>query len=127
MTDANTMTAADLLARMMSKEFYLVANRLLTRPEDLQKKLKEHLLYMIDLEKSGVLFLSGPLFDRDGDMTGDGVTIIRAASFEEAEEIARRDPFVIAGYREPKISRWVVNEGRVSLRLDLSDKTVALD
>lgn len=127
MTDPGSMTVEDLLGRMMAKEFYLIENRLVAEPAALQEKLKEHLLYMIDLEKSGVLFLSGPLFDRNGGMTGDGVTIIRAASFEEAETIARKDPFAIAGYREQKISRWVVNEGRVGLRLDLSDGSVALD
>ena len=127
MTDRESMTAQDLLARMMAREFYLIENRLVTEPVKLQEKLKEHLLYMIDLEKSGILFLSGPLFDQDGGMTGDGVTIIRAASFEEAEKIARKDPFAVAGYREQKISRWVVNEGRLGLRLDLSDGSVALD
>ncbi|MAS03882.1 MAG: hypothetical protein CL534_04220 [Ahrensia sp.] len=127
MTDPGSMTVQDLLGRMMAKEFYLIENRLVAEPAALQEKLKEHLLYMIDLEKSGVLFLSGPLFDKNGGMTGDGVTIIRAASFEEAETIARKDPFAIAGYREQTIRRWVVNEGRVGLRLDLSDGSVALD
>lgn len=127
MTDLKSMSVQDLLARMMAKELYVIENRLVTKPADLQEKLKEHLLYMIDLEKSGILFLSGPLFDQDGGMTGDGITIIRAASFEEAGKIARKDPFAVAGYREQKISRWVVNEGRVGLRLDLSDGSVVLD
>lgn len=127
MTDIETMSASELLARMTAKEFYLIENRLLTSPGDLQKKLKEHLLYMIGLEKSATLFLSGPLFDEAGAMTGDGVTVIRARSFEEAEQIARKDPFVVAGYREPKIRRWVVNEGRLALRIDLSDGSAELE
>ena len=81
---------------------------------------------MIDLEKSGILFLSGPLHDDSGAMTGNGMTVIRAASFKDATAIANRDPFVKAGFREPKIHRWVVNEGRISLNIDLSDRTSAL-
>ncbi|MEW5422945.1 YciI family protein [Amorphus sp. 3PC139-8] len=122
----DSLSAQELLGRMMAKEFYVIENRLKTKPEDLQEKLKEHLLYMIDLEKSGTLFLSGPLFDEAGSMTGEGITIVRATSFEEARKIAAKDPFVVAGYREPKIRRWVVNEGRIGLHLDLSDKTVDL-
>ena len=127
MKNREDMSATELLGRMMAREFYLIENRLLTRPEDLQTKLKEHLLYMIDLEKAGTLFLSGPLSDATGAMTGEGVTIIRASSFDEANEIACRDPFVVAGFREPKIRRWVVNEGRVGLRIDLSDGSAAID
>lgn len=127
MADLGDMSAAELLARMAAKEFYLIENRLLTEVADLGTKLREHLLYMIDLEKSGTLFLSGPLYEKSGAMTGGGVTVVRASSFEEAENIASRDPFVAAGYRVPTIRRWVVNEGRVSLRLDLSDGRVAID
>ncbi|MCE7029404.1 YciI family protein [Jiella avicenniae] len=124
--EPSAMSVPDLLDRMMKAEFYLIENRLLTKPDDLKEKIREHLLYMIDLEKSGTLFLSGPLYDDSGAMTGNGMTIIRAGSFEEAEAIASRDPFVEAGYREPRIHRWVVNEGRVNVRLDLSDKSSSL-
>ncbi len=125
-TDDDALSVPELLGRMMKAEFFLIENRLLTKPEDLKEKIREHLLYMIDLEKSGILFLSGPLHDDSGAMTGNGMTVIRAASFGEATAIANRDPFVKAGFREPKIHRWVVNEGRISLTIDLSDRTSAL-
>ncbi|AJC83396.1 YciI-related domain-containing protein (plasmid) [Rhizobium etli bv. phaseoli str. IE4803] len=127
MADLGNPSVAELLARMVAKEFYLIENCLLAEVTELATKLREHLLYMIDLEKAGVLFLSGPLYDETGAMTGGGVTIVRASSFEEAERIALNDPFVVAGYRKPKIRRWVVNEGRVSLCLDLSDGKVSID
>lgn len=126
MADLGDLSTAELLARMAAKEFYLIENRLLTEVADLGTKLREHLLYMIDLEKSGTLFLSGPLYEKTGATIG-GVTVVRASSFEEAESIASSDPFVLAGYRIPTVRRWVVNEGRVSLRLDLSDGRVAID
>ena len=121
MADLANASAAELIAQMAGKEFYLIENVLLTEVTDLGAKLKEHLLYMIALEKSGALFLSGPLFDQTGAMTGGGLTIVRASSFEEAEKIATADPFVVAGYRKSSVRRWVINEGRISICLDLSD------
>ncbi|MEC7760595.1 MAG: YciI family protein [Pseudomonadota bacterium] len=123
----DTETVETLMARMMAKSFYLIENRLTADPSEIGPVLKDHLLYMIDLEKTGQLFLSGPLFDRDDKMTFDGMTIIRAGSFDEAEAIAARDPFVVAGLRKPVVHRWVVNEGRLSVSVDLSDRSATLD
>ncbi|MZR13672.1 hypothetical protein GQE99_11660 [Maritimibacter sp. DP07] len=120
-------TVEDLLGRMMAREFYLVENKLAAEPSELGPVLKDHLLYMIELEKSGVLFLSGPLYDRDGTMTFEGVTILRAKSFEEAERIAARDPFVVSGLRTPKVHKWVVNEGRLNISVSLSNKSASFD
>lgn len=122
--DANaceTQSASELMSRMMRKELYLISNECLVDPGELQGELRAHLLYLIKLENDGVLFASGPLFDESGAMTGDGVTILRAASHEDARKIADQDPFVAAGLRQPHVRRWVVNEGRISLTVDLSD------
>jgi hypothetical protein len=59
-------------------------------------------------------------------MTGAGLTIVRAASFEEAEKLAKEDPFVISGQRRPTVRRWIVNEGRISVSIDLSDTSATL-
>ncbi|AJE46733.1 YciI family protein [Celeribacter indicus] len=126
-TSNDKAVIAELLGRMMAKEYYMIENRMLADPSDLGPHLADHLRFMIGLEKAGVLFLSGPLYDRDGKMTGEGITVVRASSFEEAEEIAQRDPFVIAGLREPRVQRWVVNEGRISLNIDLSDRGSVLE
>ena len=124
-TDKTAIT--DLLGRMMAREYYVIENRMRADPSELGPHLEAHLRFMIALEKDGTLFLSGPLYDRDDRMTGDGITVVRAASIDEAEEIAQRDPFVQAGLREPRVSKWVVNEGRIALSIDLSDKSAALD
>lgn len=123
-TDKNAI--ADLLGRMMAREYYVIENRMTADASQLGAHLEEHLRYMIALEKEGTLFLSGPLYDRDGRMTGNGITVVRAESFEAAEEIGQRDPFVKAGLREPTVHKWVVNEGRIALSIDLSDKGSAL-
>ncbi|WP_292182276.1 YciI family protein [Mesorhizobium sp.] len=122
----DTRTAAELLSGMMRKELFLISNRSLVDPRALQSELRAHLLYIIGLEQAGVLFASGPVLDESGEMTGDGVTIVRAASFEEARLIAKDDPFVAAGLREPSIHRWVVNEGRITVSVDLSNRGGAL-
>lgn len=114
-------TAAELLAKMMKRELFVITNMPLVPASELQANLKAHLLYLIDLEKKGILFASGPLFDRDGTMTGEGLTVVRAASIDEAERLAAADPFVVAGQRRPTVKRWVVNEGRITVSVDISD------
>ena len=111
-----------LLARMMQKELCVVLNKALVEPAALQPYLLAHLHYVIDLEKRGVLFASGPFSDAAGQLTGSGLTIIRASSFEEAEAIANDDPFAKSGLRKPEIQRWTVNEGRIHVSVDLSDR-----
>lgn len=126
MTDPETLTAAELMQRMIAREFYLIDSTPLAPFEDFQPFLKDHLLYLIGLEKAGILFASGPLKDRSGTMNGAGITIVRAESFEAAEKIAANDPFVKAGLRKGTVHKWTVNEGRIAISLDLSDRTVTL-
>lgn len=113
--------AKTLLARMMRKELYVILNKTLVAPAELQSKLAAHLAYMIKLEKRGALFASGPLTDGKGNLTGDGLTIVRAKSHEAAQSIADGDPFVRADMRKAEVKRWIVNEGRVTVQVDLSD------
>lgn len=79
-----------------------------------------HLRYLIALEQSGVLFASGPLFENER-ITGDGITIIQAGTPQEAQAIANKDPLVAAGMRRVSVRRWVVNEGRITVSVDLSN------
>src|SRR5438445_2781955 len=79
---------------------------------DLKPYLADHLAYMIELERRGQLFASGPF----GDGTrGDGMTIVRAASEAEAREMALADPFVVNGIRTFTIQPWTVMEGSLSV------------
>lgn len=114
-------SAAELLAKMMKRELFVITNAPLVPAAELQANLTAHLHYLIDLEKKGILFASGPLFDSDGAMTGEGLTVVRAASIDEAKRLAAADPFVMAGQRRPTVKRWVVNEGRITVSVDISD------
>lgn len=118
--------AAALLARMMQRELFVVLSSAAKDPSRLFPYLEEHLKFMIALEDEGILFASGPLFSPDGAVTGEGLTVLRAASFEQATSIAKRDPFVREGLRTFNIKRWSVNEGKIDLSVRLSDKSATL-
>ncbi|MEM7068874.1 MAG: YciI family protein [Pseudomonadota bacterium] len=126
MADVKNLSVEELLGRMMGLELYVVRNELQGKAQDLVPHLKEHLIFMIELEKSGQLFASGPTYDAEGNMTGEGLTILRANNIKEAEAIAKQDPFVKAGIRKGHVQKWRVNEGRMSLTVDFSDRSAML-
>ena len=70
-----------------------------------------------DLEQQNKLFASGPL---DGGASGDGLTILRVSSKEEAQEIASRDPFVMSGLRTFEIREWLLMEGSITVKANYS-------
>jgi uncharacterized protein YciI len=70
----------ELTKGMLRKKLYVVLSKGGAAPEQIARHLPEHLEYMIDLEKKGVLFASGPLADADGKTRGDGLTVLRAGS-----------------------------------------------
>ena len=90
---------------------------------DLKPYLADHLTYMIELEREGKLFASGPF----GDGTrGDGMTIVRAENEEEARAIAQRDPFVVNGIRTFTLQSWTLMEGSLSVTVNFSDRSAKI-
>src|SRR5437868_14027497 len=116
----------ELTAGMLRKKLYVVLSKGGAVPERLAEHLPRHLEYMIGLEKQGVLFASGPLAEADGKTRGDGLTILRAASAEEAGRIASADPFVVQGLRSFELREWTVMEGALGLKVNFSDQTIEL-
>jgi hypothetical protein len=114
-------TAQELLARMLAKTFFVVLWQA-NAGADLGPVLRDHLDYMIDLEKRGVLFASGPL----SGASGDGLSILRAATVDDARAIAERDPFVTKGLRRFDLREWTLMEGAIGLTLKCSDRSVEL-
>ena len=127
------MAAADIEALSRSKGF--LAQRLyviLTEPvnglEAVQAASDDHLAHQVALERSGQLFAAGPLLTDDGlGCRGEGMIIVRANSLEEARAIAERDPMHATGARTYRIRPWLLNEGSLTLRINLSDQTGALN
>jgi uncharacterized protein len=120
MTMASTVDARiqELTRGMLRKTLYVVLWK--GAGGELKAQLPAHLEYMIDLERQGKVFASGPL---DSGATGDGLTILRASSREEAREIASRDPFVTSGLRTFEIRDWLLMEGSIAVKANYSTGT----
>jgi uncharacterized protein len=115
---------AELTQKMLRRKFYAVLSKASETPQKLKALLPAHLEYMIELEKRGVLFASGPLSDGEGPQSGAGLTILRAANAQEARKLAEGDPFVSNGLRTFELKEWIVNEGTFGLRVNFSDQSV---
>ncbi len=86
-------------------------------PERFAVALRSHLDWLERLEADGTLVLSGPVDQELG--LGRGLTVLRAPSRESAEAILADEPMARAGYRGNTLSSWTVNEGSITVRVDL--------
>jgi len=114
-------TALEMHDQMLRMALFVVLTTPIASESDLAKMLPEHLSYMLELEKSGVLFGSGPFVGGSDVPAGSGMTILRASSSAEAASIAERDPFNRRGLRRFEVREWQLNEGRFTVTVDYSD------
>lgn len=114
-------TAKELLDRMLAKKMFVVLWKA-NQGVDLGPVLRAHLEFMIELEKEGVLFASGPL----SGAPGDGLSILRAADIDAARKIAERDPFVVKGIRTFDLREWTLMEGSIGISINCSDRSIQL-
>jgi uncharacterized protein len=126
----NVPTAAVMEASkgMLQKKLYAIT----TTPTDglgpVFAGMEEHLAYQVKLEKDGLLYAAGPLFSEDGKTwSGEGFVVVRTVTLEDARAIAEDDPMHKSGARTYRLRPWMINEGRVSIRLDYSTQTFSLD
>jgi uncharacterized protein YciI len=87
----------------------------------------EHFAYLLELERSGVLFAAGPFVDEDGVRHGAGMLLIRAATRAEAERIAYAEPYTRAGMRKMTLTPWQRNEGALNLSIRFADGVIEVD
>jgi uncharacterized protein YciI len=74
------------------------------------------------------LMFAGPMSDETGtQMQGMGLIIFRAASFEQAHEIAKADPMHSSGARTYTLRKWMINEGNISVSIALSGQSVTIN
>jgi uncharacterized protein YciI len=104
---------------------YLVVTRPVRSPE-IVKRLGDHLAHQVDLEKRGIMFAAGPLYSKGSTVPEAGMFVLRANSFEEAEAIAKSDPFHAAGLRTFTVQKWRINEGSITVTVNLSDQSMQL-
>jgi uncharacterized protein YciI len=113
------------LTQKMWKKDYFVMFRAVVDASSIPGVKLQHFQWLIDLEKRNKVFASGPLYDNSGKQIV-GMTVFRADTFEEAEELAAGDPFVTSGAVEFEVKRWQVNEGRINVSVDFSDQTFSV-
>jgi hypothetical protein len=109
---------------MLRKRLFVILSKGAATAEQIGAVLPQHLEYMIGLEKQGVLFASGPLSAPVGAAVGDGLTILRAASAEDARKIASADPFVVNKLRSFEVREWTLMEGSFGVKVNFSDQTL---
>jgi uncharacterized protein len=124
MTTSPQARIAALTQRMLRKKFFVVFSTATASPAEIEDVLPLHLEYMIALEKKGVVFASGPLTGAGDAPRGNGMTVLRAASAEEARAIAEADPLFTRGLRSFEIREWTVMEGSLALKVNFSDQSI---
>jgi uncharacterized protein YciI len=122
MTDDDRI--AKLTEKMLKRKLYVVLSKAHAGPDKMKPYLAAHLEYMIGLEKRGMVFASGPVAEPGAGPRGDGMTILRATSAEEARKIAEADPFFVNGLRTFDLREWTLMEGSFGLKVNFSDQTV---
>ena len=109
-------------------EVFVVESVAMAEPDSLQESLPAHLDYQKSLEAKGALVFAGPLSDTTGDaMSGGGLIVYRAASYDEALALAEADPMHRDGKRSFTLRRWLINEGSLTISLSLSGQRIGLE
>jgi uncharacterized protein YciI len=72
------------------------------RPQE-QPGIGEHIAHMQGWDEKKILVCGGPFLDGTG-----GLAVLRAASLEEAESLAKADPSVAAGLLVPEVHPWLL-------------------
>jgi uncharacterized protein len=112
-------------SRLLARDYWLILSTPAagTVQAAIDAHVDGHLAWLLELERTDVLFASGPLLSGPGVGPGSGVTVLRAPDEEAARRIAADDPFVRAGLRTFEVHRWRLNEGCVSVRVSLGTGT----
>ena len=110
---------------LLAKQLYVV----FTTPKNglgpVMEHLEDHLAYQQKIQDEGIMFGAGPFPDDEvANWEGEGMVIIRADSLEAAEEIAANDPMHESGARSYRVRPWLMNEGKLTIELTYSDKSM---
>ncbi len=111
----------------LALELYVAYSTPAQGPEAVKAALPDHLAYQAKLESEGKLMFAGPMSDETGtQMQGIGMIVLRAATFDEAKDLADNDPMHASGARSYILRKWLINEGGLTLSVRLSGQTVSL-
>lgn len=117
----STLTAetASLLQPMLKLRLYAAISKTEKPMEEILPFVPDHLSYMMQLEKEGILFASGP-FIEPGILVGAGLTILRAENRLQAKSYLDEEPLVKRGMRSYQLFEWELREGCMNVKLDFS-------
>ena len=73
--------------------------------------LEIHYAYIHDLIEQGKVLLIGPCMGEPAAPVPPGIGILAVSSREEAEEIARKEPFGAMGWRRNTVTAWTPKFG----------------
>ena len=108
---------------MLQKQLYAIFTTPTGGIERILEGLAEHLAFQMQLEGEGVMYAAGPMWsDDERHWDGDGLVVVRAGSRDEAIAIAQRDPMHRSGARKFTVRPWMINEGTMTVRLDMSSQ-----
>jgi uncharacterized protein len=117
---------ATLLAPMLRQRLFVALSTARASAEQMLPHVAEHLEYMNSLEEKGLLFASGP-FIEPGVLVGDGLTILQADTFEEAQALMDDEPLIKLGFRTFDLRPWELREGQISVTLNVSKSNFSLE
>lgn len=80
--------------------------------------VEDHLRWLSSREAEGSLVLSGPIGPGES-WDGTGMCVLRGESQQEVEALVKTEPFDKAGLRMNKVDHWQVNEGSLTIRVNL--------
>lgn len=110
-------------AAMLQKQLYAIFTTPTNGMGPVFEHLDAHLAFQVRLEAEGILYSAGPLWtDDEQSWEGEGLVVIRAETRAAAIRIAEDDPMHKAGAREFRVRPWMINEGSLTLRLNMSSQ-----
>ena len=110
----------------LRKELYVIFSTAAVPRDEIAPLMPDHLAHQVEIERKGILFGAGPMFEDGGEAPVRGMIIVRADSFDEARKIADSDPLHKAGLRTYTVERWMMNEGTVTVTVNYSDQTMSI-
>lgn len=106
-----------LLKPMLKMPLFAAISHCVQPADDILPFVPEHLKYMMELEKKGILFASGP-FVEPGVVVGSGLTILRATDLAQAKVYMNEEPLIKRGLRQYQIWPWELREGFIQIGVE---------
>ncbi len=109
------------LESALQARYFLMVLKFIDR-DKLPEVQSEHLTWLLEKEKAGIVFLSGPAAcHEDGEPLLSGLMVVRAKTVEEARAIADTEPFIVKGVMKYSLYEWTIFQGAIAVSINLSN------